>query len=106
MKKLITIPEHIVEPLLIKAAKEYKGNFHAMTVETLSKSIWINAEDKLPEREVKDDYLSSTSKVVQVKSVHFSEPFAAFYNHNQNFWVIYPYLSGNEVTGITEWRYF
>jgi hypothetical protein len=39
MKKLITIPEHLVEPLLVKAAKEHKGNLHSLILDVLAKSV-------------------------------------------------------------------
>ena len=39
MKKLITIPDELVEPLLVMAAKEHKGNLHACIVETLREKV-------------------------------------------------------------------
>lgn len=39
MKKLITIPTEHVEPLLLIAAKEYRGNLHACIIDLLSKAI-------------------------------------------------------------------
>jgi hypothetical protein len=42
MKKLITIQEHLVEPLLFLAAKEHKGNLHACIVDSLSKAVEAN----------------------------------------------------------------
>ena len=39
MKKLITIPTEHVKPLLLIAAKEYKGNLHACIIDLLSKAI-------------------------------------------------------------------
>lgn len=106
MKKLITIPDELVEPLLVKSAKEYKGNLHSLIIDVLGNSNWFKVEERLPERENKNGNLSSASKVVQVKSFHFSEPFSAYYNFNLSVWVQYPYLSGSEILGITEWRYF
>lgn len=70
------------------------------------KLLWIPVEEKLPEKENKNGNLLSTSKVVQVKSINFSEPFCAFYNYVQKCWVSYPYLSGSEMHGITSWRSF
>lgn len=39
MKKLITIPTELEEPLLVLAAKTYKGNLHALIIDTLSKTV-------------------------------------------------------------------
>ena len=39
MKKLITIPDDIVEQLLLLAAKEHKGNLQACIIDSLSKAI-------------------------------------------------------------------
>lgn len=39
MKKLLNIPDEIVEPLLLLAAKEHKGNLHACIVETLREKV-------------------------------------------------------------------
>ena len=79
----------------LKCQKEYEEKLR-----------WIPVEEKLPEKENKNGNLSSTSKVVQVKSINFSEPFCAFYNYVQKCWVSYPYLSGSEIHGITSWRSF
>ena len=38
MKKLINIPDEIVEPLLLLAAKEHKGNLHACIIDSLEKT--------------------------------------------------------------------
>lgn len=39
MKKLITIPDNLVEPLLIMSAIENKGNLHAQIIDILSKAV-------------------------------------------------------------------
>jgi len=39
MKKLITIPDNLVEPLLIMSAVKNKGNFHAQIIDILSKAV-------------------------------------------------------------------
>lgn len=39
MKKLITIPNHLVEPILLLAAKKNKGNLNACIVDCISKAI-------------------------------------------------------------------
>lgn len=39
MKKLITIHDELVEPLLLLAAKEHKGNLHACIIDSLSKAV-------------------------------------------------------------------
>lgn len=39
MKKLITIPDELVKPLLLLAAKEHKGNLHACIIDSLDKAV-------------------------------------------------------------------
>ena len=41
MKKLIDIPEELVEPLKIMAVKE-KKSFHAIIIDTLAKAVEAN----------------------------------------------------------------
>ena len=72
--------------------KEYEENLR-----------WIPVEEELPEKMQTEP---SVSKVVQVKSKNFSEPFCAFYNHLYGIWLPYPFGSNSQIVGITEWRYF
>lgn len=64
---------------------------------------WIPIEEKLPEKIHKEP---SVSKVVQVKTKRFNEPFCAYYNYNLECWLSYPYGSCEKIIGISEWRYF
>ena len=64
---------------------------------------WVPVEEKLPEI-IKTE--PTVSKVVQVRSKNFQEPFCAFYNHLHNIWLPYPFGSNSQIVGITEWRYF
>ena len=64
---------------------------------------WIPVEEKLPEKMQTEP---TVSKVVQVKSKNFSEPFCAFYNHLHNIWLPYPFGSNSQINCITEWRSF
>ena len=64
---------------------------------------WIPVEERLPEKMQTEP---SVSKVVQVKSKNFSEPFCAFYNHFYGIWLPYPFGSNSQIVGITEWRSF
>ena len=64
---------------------------------------WIPVKERLPEKMQTEP---SVSKVVQVKSKNFSEPFCAFYNHLYGIWLPYPFGSNSQIVGITEWRSF
>ena len=64
---------------------------------------WIPVEERLPKKMQTEP---SVSKVVQVKSKNFSEPFCAFYNHLYGIWLPYPFGSNSQIVGITEWRSF
>ena len=64
---------------------------------------WIPVEEKKPEI-IKTE--PTVSKVVQVRSKNFQEPFCAFYNHLHNIWLPYPFGSNSQIVGITEWRSF
>ena len=72
-------------------------------VEYEEKLRWIPVEERLPEKMQTEP---SVSKVVQVKSKNFSEPFCAFYNHLYGIWLPYPFGSNSQIVGITEWRSF
>ena len=64
---------------------------------------WIPVEEKLPEKMQTEP---TVSKVVQVKSKNFAEPFCAFYNHLYEIWLPYPFGQNSPILGIYEWRYF
>lgn len=76
----------------LKSQKEYEEKLR-----------WIPVEERLPEKMQTEP---SVSKVVQVKSKNFSEPFCAFYNHLYGIWLPYPFGSNSQIVGITEWRSF
>jgi hypothetical protein len=48
MKKLITIPDKLVEPLRIMSAVENKGNLHAQIIDILSKAVEAHKAKSFP----------------------------------------------------------
>ena len=64
---------------------------------------WISVEEKLPEKIQKYPYVSH---VVQVRSIKYSEPLCAYYNHEHRVWLSYPFSNSAEILPVTDWRYF
>ena len=64
---------------------------------------WIPVEEKLPEKIQKYPYISH---VVQVRSIKYSEPLCAYYNHEHRVWLSYPFSNSAEILPVTDWRYF
>ena len=62
---------------------------------------WIPVEEELPQKMQTEP---TVSKVVQVKSKNFKEPFCAFYDHLHNIWIPYPFGSNSQILRITHWR--
>lgn len=62
---------------------------------------WIPVEEELPQKMHTEP---TVSKVVQVKSKNFKEPFCAFYDHLHNIWIPYPFGSNSQILRITHWR--
>ena len=58
MKKLITIPEELVKPLLLLAAKEHKGNLHACIIDSLEKTAFSK---------VHSDYVTALGSDLPIK---------------------------------------
>ena len=84
-------------------SKEYSKGYSDCQKEYEEKLRWIPVEERLPKKMQTEP---SVSKVVQVKSKNFSEPFCAFYNHLYGIWLPYPFGSNSQIVGITEWRSF
>ena len=85
------------------AKTDFQAGYLCCQKEYEEKLRWIPVEEKLPEKMQTEP---SVSKVVQVKSKNFKEPFCAFYNHIHNVWLPYPFGSNSQIAGITEWRSF
>ena len=81
----------------------YLAGFKDCEKEYEEKLRWIPVEEKLPEKMQTEP---TVSKVVQVKSKNFAEPFCAFYNHLYEIWLPYPFGQNSPILGIYEWRYF
>ena len=62
---------------------------------------WIPVEEEMPQKMQTEPIVS---KVVQVKSKNFKEPFCAFYDHLHNIWIPYPFGSNSQILRITHWR--
>ena len=92
-----------VELIITTSENSYKTGYSECKKEYEEKLRWIPVEEKLPEKMQTEP---SVSKVVQVKSKNFKEPFCAFYNHIHNVWLPYPFGSNSQIAGITEWRSF
>ena len=86
-----------------KAKVDYTAGYVACQKDYEEKLRWIPVSEKLPEMLCKG---ALVSKVVQVKSIRFDEPFCAYYNHNSECWLTYPFHANTNALQITEWRSF
>ena len=95
--------QRVNDRILERCKESFFDGAEYMQKEYEEKLRWIPVEERLPEKMQTEP---SVSKVVQVKSKNFSEPFCAFYNHLYGIWLPYPFGSNPQIVGITEWRSF